>query len=137
MGVIRKPRYEVGKSSRKSAITRYNYRVSSTQKARFTHGAVVLVTLREPREKFWGAVLDVSAAGVEISGIGLAAFDDFTHQVRDGEDVNAAVVFFPMHRVERMELDIANGEIPSLRQKFLAVCSRPAESVLLPEEPAE
>ena len=98
----------------------------------------MLVTLRDPREKFWGAVLDISAAGVEVSGISLAAFDDFTHQLRDGEQVTPAVVFFPMHRVERVELDIANGDIPSLRQKFLAVCGCPAESVLLPDaEPAQ
>jgi hypothetical protein len=111
--------------------------VNSAQRSSFARGAVVLMTLRDPREKFWGAVLDVSAAGVEMSGIGLAAFDDFTHQLRDGEQVTAAVVFFPMHRVERMELDIANGDIPSLRQKFLSVCGCPAESVLLPEESAE
>ena len=108
--------------------------MTSSYKSSFGRGAVVLVTLREPREKFWGAVLDVSAAGVEMSGIGLAAFDDFTHQLRDGEQVTAAVVFFPMHRVERIELDIANGEIPSLRQKFLSVCGCSAESVLLPQE---
>jgi hypothetical protein len=97
----------------------------------------VLLTLRDPREKFWGAVLEISAAGVEMSGIGLAAFDDFTHQLRQGEHVTPTVAFFPMHRVERVELDTANGELPSLRQKFLAVCGCPAESVLLPQESAE
>ena len=93
---------------------------------------MVLVTLREPREKFWGAVLDISAAGVAISGINLTAFDDFTSQLRDGEPVSPGVVFFPMHRVERVEVDQANGDIPSMRQQFLSKCGCPAETVLVP-----
>jgi hypothetical protein len=99
----------------------------------FQRGAVVLVTLREPREKFWGAVLEITTAGVGISGINLTGFDDFIRQLRDGEQVSANVVFFPMQRVERMELDRSNGEIPSLRHRFLAQSGRPAESVLLRE----
>jgi hypothetical protein len=63
----------------------------------------------------------------------LAAFEDFTSQLRDGEPVSPAVVFFPMQRVERMELDVANGEIPSMRQRFLSKCGCPAEIVLLPD----
>jgi hypothetical protein len=99
----------------------------------FARGTVVLVTLREPREKFWGAVLEITTAGVGLSGMTLAAFDDFTHLVRQGEAVSPAVVFFPMHRVERLELDTSNGDIPSLRQRFLEACGCPAESVLLPD----
>jgi hypothetical protein len=98
----------------------------------FGRGTVVLVTLREPREKFWGAVLEINTAGVAVSGINLAAFDDFTTQLRDGESASPGVVFFPMHRVERIELDVANGEIPSLRQRFLSKCGSPAEVVLMP-----
>ena len=98
----------------------------------FTRGTVVLVTLREPREKFWGAVLEISPAGIGVSGLSLTACDDFTSQLRDGESVSPAVVFFPMMRVERIELDVANGEIPSLRQRFLSKCGCPAEVVLMP-----
>ncbi len=93
---------------------------------------MVLVTLREPREKFWGAVLEITAAGVAVSGVSLTAFDDFTTQLREGEPVSPAIVFFPMQRVERIELDVSNGEIPSLRQKFQAKCGCPAEVVLMP-----
>ncbi len=98
----------------------------------FARGTVVLVTLREPREKFWGAVLEITAAGVGVSGINLTAFDDFTSQLRDGDAVSPSVVFFPMHRVERLELDQGDGDIPSIRQKFLAKCGCPAEVVLMP-----
>lgn len=103
----------------------------------FARGTVVLVTLREPREKFWGAVLEITTAGVGVSGINLTAFDDFTSQLRDGDPVSPGVVFFPMHRVERVELDVANGDIPSLRQRFQSKCGCPAEVVLMPgAEPA-
>ena len=97
----------------------------------FRRGAVVLVTLREPREKFWGAVLEITTAGVAASGINLEAFDDFSRQWRDGEPVAPSVVFFPMNRVERVELDLSSGDIPSLSDKFQAKCGRPAEAVLL------
>jgi hypothetical protein len=103
----------------------------------FARGAVVLVTLREPREKYWGVVLEIMAAGVSISGIALSAFDDFARLVRDGEPACPGVVFFPLHRVERVELDLPSGEIPSLRQRFAQACGRAAESVLLPEPPPE
>jgi len=113
----------------------YNRIVNSN--STFARGTVVLVTLREPREKFWGAVLEITTAGVGVSGINLAAFDDFASQLRDGEPASPSVVFFPMHRVERVELDVANGEIPSLRQRFLSKCGCPAEIVLMPDAEQE
>ena len=85
----------------------------------FTAGSLVLVTLNSPREKFFGAVLAVAAAGVSLRGIDLNSVDDFTRQVKAGEPVAPHVVFFPMHRVERIELDLRNGEIPSLQERFV------------------
>jgi hypothetical protein len=79
---------------------------------------MVLVTLGAPREKFWGAILAVSAAGVSLRGIELASFEDCVAMVRAGEPLSAGVVFFPMHRVERMELDTSAGAIPSLSERF-------------------
>ncbi len=84
----------------------------------FSAGVLVLVTLNSPREKFWGAILDVSPSGVSLRGIDLNSFDDFAGLVRAGEPVTASAVFFPMHRVERMEADTRNGDIPSLRERF-------------------
>ncbi len=84
----------------------------------FSAGVLVLVTLNNPREKFWGAILDVSPSGVSLRGIDLNSFDDFAGLVRAGEPVTASAVFFPMHRLERMEADVRNGDIPSLRERF-------------------
>jgi hypothetical protein len=90
----------------------------------FAQGSVVLVTLNHPREKFWGAILAVSPAGVSIRGIDLNSFDDFGRQVLAGEGVAPHMVFFPMHRIERMEVDVRNGEIPSLSERFEAKTAR-------------
>ena len=84
----------------------------------FSDGAVVLVTLNHPREKFWGAIMAVTPAGISIRGIDLNSFDDFSRQVTAGEPVAPHTVFFPMHRVERMEMDVRNGEIPSMVERF-------------------
>ncbi len=92
--------------------------------APFDHGAMVLVTLNAPREKFWGAVLAMTTAGVSVRGISLESFDDFARQIKSGESADPNVVFFPMHRVERIELDAREGEVPSLSERFLGKSGR-------------
>ena len=79
---------------------------------------MVVLTLGAPREKFWGIILALTAEGLSLRGIELASFEDFVVMVRDGERSSPGVVFFPMHRVERMEMDLPNGSIPSLSQRF-------------------
>src|SRR6184192_3939254 len=92
--------------------------MDSSGDALFTQGAMVLVTLNTPREKFWGAVIDISPSGIAIRGIDLNSFEDFARLIKAGENATPASVFFPMHRVERIELDARNGDIPSLSERF-------------------
>jgi hypothetical protein len=86
----------------------------------FQAGTMVVVTLANPREKFWGAILALSAEGLSLRGIELASFEDLVVLIKEKEPFSLGVVFFPMHRVERMELDLADGSIPSLSQRFTA-----------------
>ena len=86
----------------------------------FLPGAVVIATLSNPREKFWGMILALAPEGLSLSGAELASFEDLTVMVRDGDPFTPAVVFFPMHRIERVELDLPDGSLPSLSQRFLA-----------------
>ena len=81
---------------------------------------MVVVTLGNPREKLWGSLLALSAEGLSICGIELASFDDLVAMVKDSEPFTPGVVFFPMHRVERIEVDLPDGNIPSLSQRFTA-----------------
>src|SRR6266849_5569768 len=83
-------------------------------------GQLVLVTLHNPREKFWGILLSLDPAGVSVRGVDLQSLDDFTQLVKSGEPATASVVFFPMHRVQRVEADGKNGELPSLADQFVA-----------------
>ena len=84
----------------------------------FAPGSIVLVSLNSPREKFWGMVLELAPAGVSLRGIEVNCFEDFLRQVKAGDPVTPNAVFFPMHRVERIELDSHNGDIPSLQARF-------------------
>jgi len=83
-------------------------------------GQVVLVTLQNPREKFWGMILSLTPAGLSLRGVDLESLEDFTQMVKSGERASANVVFFPMHRVQRVEVDSRAGELPSLADQFAA-----------------
>jgi len=84
----------------------------------FRPGALVIATLTNPREKFWGAILHLAGEGLSLRGVDVAGFDELASQIKNGEAFTSGVVFFPMHRVERMELDLPEGDILSLAQRF-------------------
>jgi hypothetical protein len=95
----------------------------------FRQGTVVLLTLHSPREKVVGVLLRLAPVGVELRCIALESLDDLVRQIRAGEAAIATTVFFPMHRVERMELDEPTGELPSLAQSFAANAGRSLQEV--------
>jgi len=102
----------------------------------FAPGAFAIATLGNPRAKFWGMILNLAPAGVSISGAELASFDDLAAMVRDGEPFTRAVVFFPMHRIERIELDLPDGDLPSLAQRFFTKTGlQPSAALAVPRQP--
>ena len=86
--------------------------------APFSPGSIVVVTLGNPRDKFWGKILALGPEGLSLSGIELASFEDLVLMVKNAESFTPAVVFFPMHRIERIEVDLPDGNLPSLSQRF-------------------
>jgi hypothetical protein len=92
----------------------------------------VIATLCNPREKFWGTILTLASEGLSLCGAELASFEDLTVMVRDGEPFTPAVVFFPMHRIERVELDLPDGSLPSLSQRFFAKTGLEPSAALQP-----
>jgi hypothetical protein len=82
--------------------------------------SIVIVSLHTPKEKLWGELLQLQAAGVTLRGIDLNSFDDFVHQViePDGARVGLPTVFLPMQRIERISLDEPTGALPSLNELF-------------------
>jgi len=87
----------------------------------FEEGALVIINLVNPKEKFWGVLGSLSAAGLTLKGINLDSFDDWVRQVaRDDDDMSFDLVtmFVPLFRVERIFLDEAVGSIRSYAQLF-------------------
>lgn len=105
-----------------------------TRNEPFSPGALVIATLSNPREKFWGMILALAPEGLSLSGAELASFEDLAVMVRDGEPFTPAVVFFPMHRIERVELDLPDGNLPSLSQRFLAKTGLDPTAALAPKD---
>jgi hypothetical protein len=59
--------------------------------------------------------------------------EDLAAMVRDGEPLIPSVIFFPMHRLERIELDLPSGSLPSLSQRFLAKTGLEPATALIPK----
>jgi hypothetical protein len=107
-------------------MSKYSQREGDTSAARrpgsllFGPGSMVVVTMGNPRDKFWGMILALAPEGLSMSGLELASFEDFVVMVKDGESLTPSIVFFPMHRIERIELDLPDGNLASLSQRFSA-----------------
>jgi hypothetical protein len=83
-------------------------------------GSPVVLYLREPKEKIWGLLLSISSPGIVVRGIDIAVFDDWMRQEARGNErvLGLSTIFYPMHRVERMERDETIGPIISYADRF-------------------
>ncbi|HEX8650659.1 MAG TPA: hypothetical protein VF708_07445 [Pyrinomonadaceae bacterium] len=94
-------------------------------------GTAVVVVLHSPREKCWGMLDEINAAGVFLRGLDLNAFDDWTRAViHDEPFIGLTDLFFPMWRVERLTRDEAAGGVPSLAEQFEKRTGRPLSQFL-------
>jgi hypothetical protein len=86
----------------------------------FQPASLIIVNLVNPKEKFFGVLFALSAAGVTIRGINLDSFEDWIHQVARNEDLDLDLItmFVPLFRVERIFLDEPSGAIKSYSQRF-------------------
>jgi hypothetical protein len=83
-------------------------------------GALVIVHLVNPTEKFWGILLELGLAGITLRGLNLSSFDDWMAQAaRPGDQtLGLSTMFVPLFRVERIFLDESVGEVDSYRHRF-------------------
>ena len=95
-------------------------------------GAIVIVHLINPTEKFWGVLLDLGVAGVALRGINVGSFDDWMSQAarRGDQTLGLSTMFVPLFRVERIFLDEPVGEVESYQQRFSRRVGVPVESYL-------
>ena len=95
-------------------------------------GRWVVLYLHSPREKHWGRLLQMDAAGLWLRGIELASFDAWARQVASSEQghLGPSTFFVPHLRVEKVVLDERVGPVPSLRERFETMAGRSPEIVL-------
>lgn len=98
----------------------------------FGEGALVIVNLITPKEKFFGVLTSLSPAGVTMRAVNLDSFEDWIRQIaRDEEqDIDVLMMFFPLFRVERIFLDEPSGAIKSYSQRFEEVVGSPIRQYL-------
>jgi len=86
----------------------------------FAPQSLVIVNLVNPKEKFFGVLTALSAAGVTVRAINLESFDDWIRQIarEDEPDLELITMFVPLFRVERIFLDEPAGSIKSFGQRF-------------------
>jgi len=95
-------------------------------------GTPVLLYLQGPKEKFWGVLVQIGVAGIVVRGLDLEVFDDWMRQeARDEERlIGPTTVFYPIHRLERMERDETVGPLLSYAERFAGEVGRPAVEVV-------
>jgi hypothetical protein len=95
-------------------------------------GALVVLHLVNPPEKYWGVLRGLGVAGIEVRGIGLSSFDDWMNSLLYDEEValGLATIFFPLHRLERLFLDERVGQVESLAELFERRVGRPVREVI-------
>jgi hypothetical protein len=98
----------------------------------FEANARVLLNLVNPKEKFFGILRALSAAGVTMRAMNLDSFDDWIHQIARGEEAELEMItmFVPLFRVERIFLDEPAGAIRSYAERFQDVTGRTVEDYL-------
>jgi hypothetical protein len=98
----------------------------------FASGQIVVVVLREPRERIWGRLLGLEAAGVALRGIELTPWEEILTLVKHGEadQVALSTRFYPMHRLESLYLDEPSSGVSSMAQDFERRTGRAPEDFL-------
>lgn len=91
-------------------------------------GSPVVVYLHSPKEKMWGVLLSIDASGVCVRGLDLQVFDEWMRQEARGDEqlLGVSTLFYPMSRLERLELDERIGPVPAYSDRFREEVGRSA-----------
>lgn len=95
-------------------------------------GDAVVLHLHSPKEKIWGLLVSLGCAGIGIHGLDVAVFEDWLRQEARGEGplVGPVSLFYPMYRLERLELDVSVGPVRGLADRFAEEVGRSVREVL-------
>ena len=82
----------------------------------------VNIHLTEPSERFWGRLLMLSDAGATLRCIDVKQIEPFKYQFKsDRQIVFPQTIFFPMRRIQQIDLDEAMGDLPSTIEAVLQI----------------
>ena len=89
-------------------------------------GRYVVLYLHSPREKHWGELLQMDAAGLWLKGIELESFDAWAREQASDEPghMGLTTFFVPYLRVDKVTLDERVGSVTSLAERFEAITGR-------------
>ncbi len=92
----------------------------------FEPSALVIVNLINPKEKYFGRLRSISAAGMTMRAINLDSFEDWIRQIarNEGAEIGMITMFVPLFRIERISLDEPAGAIQSFGERFEQVTGR-------------
>lgn len=98
-------------------------------------GRCVVLYLHSPREKHWGLLMKMDAAGLWLRGIELDSFEAWARQQISGgpAHLGLSTFFVPFLRVEKVVEDERTGPVPSMRERFEAITGRSLDSVFAVE----
>lgn len=98
----------------------------------FEKSSIVILNLVNPKEKFFGVLTALSAAGATVRAISLDSFEDWIREIAhdDDRDLDMVTMFVPLFRVERIFLDEPVGTIKSYSQRFEDVTGKTLEEHL-------
>jgi hypothetical protein len=106
--------------------------ISEAGTGKMKPGSFVVVYLVNPKERYWGALQDITPAGATLRGLDIASFDDWCRQVaaRAEAAIDLTTVFFPIMRIEKIILDEASGGGRSMQQTFERIVGSSVEEYL-------
>lgn len=86
----------------------------------FKKGSIIVVYMKDPREKYFGVFYSLNSSGLLMKGLDLSSFDDFSRHASSGEQdcILPSSVFIPMGRIEKIYLDEGTENMPSLSVRF-------------------
>lgn len=99
----------------------------------FQDGTAAVLYLNDPKEKIWGLVVSVSAAGVVMRGLQLESFEDWMRQEARGEEelLGLVTAFYPLPRIERLEEDRSVGTVKSYSERFAEAVGRTVHEAIM------
>jgi hypothetical protein len=95
-------------------------------------GSPVILYLQGPKEKVWGILLSIGVAGIVVRGLDLAVFDDWMRQETRADEplIGPSTIFYPIGRLERMEVDETVGPVTSYAERFAREVGRTVLQVM-------